>query len=64
MRTLLAILCMITFLLGVGAFVSAKGAVHEIEGLVLLLISAVCLVGAGIVEAVNTLRRDVISSRP
>ena len=40
--------------LSLGTCSLAKGAPHEIEGLIWLLISAVSFVGAGIIEALRT----------
>lgn len=42
----------LSFLLGAGIFVGAKSALHEIEGMIMLLSSAVFLVGASIVGAI------------
>jgi hypothetical protein len=49
MSTFLAIILLLIsvtcFLIGGFLFVAAKSAIHEIEGLILFLISAVCFVG-------------------
>ncbi len=58
MRILLFVTAVLTLLFGLGVFASAKSAIHEIEAFVLFLISAVCMSGAGIVEAVNRLREE------
>lgn len=58
MRVLLFIAAVLAFLAGVGILVSAKSAVHEIEGFILFLIAAVCLSGAGIIEAVVLMRNE------
>jgi hypothetical protein len=63
MRVLLAILAVLSFLIGAALFVVSKSAVHEIEAFVVLLISAVFLVGAAIVEAVQNLRSDLAAAR-
>jgi hypothetical protein len=49
---LLLIFSALSFIAGAGVGVSAKSAIHEIEALVLFLISAVFLVGAAIVGAI------------
>jgi hypothetical protein len=45
--------------LGSVVFLAAKGAPHEIEALVLILIGSVFLVGAGIMAAVDGVREAV-----
>ncbi len=59
MRILLFISAVLTLLCGIAILFSAKSAIHEIEGFMLFIISAVCMAGAGIVEAVNRLRAEV-----
>jgi hypothetical protein len=61
MRILLFILAILAFLAGASIFAAAKSAIHEIEGFMLFLISAVFISGAGVVEAVNLLRKDMAS---
>lgn len=63
MRVFLFIISVFWFLCGVGVFLGAKSAVHEIEGCILILISVVCMSGAGIIEAVNRLRVDVLAQQ-
>ena len=58
MRILLFVLAVLAFLSGAGVLVSAKSAVHEIEAFILFLVAAVCLSGAGVIEAVNRLRSE------
>ena len=55
MRVFLFILCVLSFVVGGLIFVAAKSAIHEIEASLLFLISAVFLVGAAIVEAIDRL---------
>ena len=43
--------------MGIMIFASAKSAIHEIEAFLLFLIGAVFLVGAAIVEAINSQRK-------
>ena len=59
MRTLLFILSVIAFLVGGIILVGASGAIHEIEGFLLFLISTVLLSGAAIVEAINAARTQI-----
>ena len=58
MTVLLFILASVAFLAGGAILGGAKSAIHEIEAFTLFLISAVFISGAGIVEAVNQLRRE------
>lgn len=59
MRILLFLLAILTFLAGCGILAGAKSAIHEIEGFILFLMSAVFISGAGIVEAINLLRKEM-----
>ncbi len=61
MRVFLFIVAVLACLAGFGIFTSSMSAVHEIEGLILFLISVVCLSGAGIIEAINRLRGEIVS---
>jgi 4-hydroxybenzoate polyprenyltransferase len=63
MRILLFILATLAFLVGASIFTAAESAVHEIEAFILFLISAVFISGAGVVEAVNLLRKEMASLR-
>jgi multisubunit Na+/H+ antiporter MnhC subunit len=58
MRVLLFLLSIMALVAAGFFFVVAKSAVHEIEGLILVLTSAVLLVGAAIVEAVGRCARS------
>jgi hypothetical protein len=62
MRIFLFILCLLAFLAGVGILAGAQSAIHEIEAFILFLISAVLLVGASVVEAINIARKRIESS--
>ena len=53
MSIFLGILSILAFLAGLVVMGLSSGAIHEIEGLVLWVISALFLVGAAIVEAVK-----------
>lgn len=64
MRVLLFVAAVLAFLAGVGILVSAKSAVHEIEGFILFLIAAVCLSGAGVIEAVVLMRKEASARGP
>ena len=57
MSVFLLILAILAFLFGGSILADAKSAIHEIEGFSMFLISAVCLSGAGIIEAVHRLRK-------
>lgn len=59
MRILLFLLAILAFLAGAGILAGAKSAIHEIEALILFLIGAVFISGAGVVEAVNQLRKEM-----
>lgn len=59
MRILLFLLAVLAFLAGAGVLTAAKSAIHEIEAFILFLIGAVFISGAGVVEAVNVLRKEV-----
>lgn len=56
MKVFLAIMGLLALLGGVGVFGNSKSAVHEIEAFILILIFAVCMGSAGIIEAVDKLR--------
>lgn len=58
MAILFFILATLAVLAGVAGFSFSRGAAHEIEALILILIGAVFLVGAGIVDAIARLRKD------
>ena len=59
MRVILFILSIVAFLAGVGILAAAQSAIHEIEGFVLFLISAVFIDGAAIVEAVSSMSKKL-----
>jgi len=61
MRIMLFILAILVFLAGVGILADAKSAIQEIEAFILFLIASVFISGAGVVEAVNLLRKDMAS---
>jgi hypothetical protein len=61
MRIILFVLAILAFIGAAGILTTAKSAAHEIEGLILLVICAIFLSGAGIVEAVNLLRKEMTS---
>ena len=61
MRFILFALSFVAFLAGSAVLASSKSAIHEIEGFMLFVVSAVCLSGAGIVEAITLLRKDLTS---
>ncbi len=57
MRIFLFILCLLSFLVGTMILAGAKSAIHEIEAFLLFLIAAVFLVGAAIVDAIQSQRK-------
>ncbi len=52
MRIFFLVLSIMAFAYGFMIFIGAKSAIHEIEALILFLIGAVFIVGAGIVDSV------------
>ena len=63
MRVLLFVGAILAFVIGLLWLLVARSAIHEIQSFMLLLIAAVCMSGAGIVEAVNTLKKEVLSQQ-
>jgi hypothetical protein len=63
MRILLFLLGNLAFLVGAGILAGAKSAIHEIEAFILFLIGAVFISGAGVVEAVNLLRKEIATDK-
>ncbi len=61
---LLAILCAAALLGGVSMLTDATTALQEIEAFILFLMSAVFLSGAGVVFAINDLRKEVRRTNP
>jgi hypothetical protein len=61
MRIILFVLAIFSFIGGAAILTTAKSAAHEIEGLILLVVFAVFLSGAGIVEAINLLKKEMTS---
>jgi Na+/H+-translocating membrane pyrophosphatase len=59
MRILLYLAAAVPFLFAVVLAFIANSAIQQIQAYILFLIAAVCLSGAGVVEAVNALRKDV-----
>jgi hypothetical protein len=64
MRILLFVLAILAFLFGMLNLLSAHSDIEELKGVAVLLISAVCLAGAGIIEAVQTLRFELLAKQP
>jgi hypothetical protein len=62
MRYVLFALSILALLVGSGIFAVAESALHEIEGFLLFLISAILLAGAAIVEAIHSTRKKLESS--
>ena len=63
MKFFLFIVAILAFLFGLGVMVGSKSAVHEIEAMILFLISTVSMGCAGIIESVNRLRIDVLATQ-
>ena len=63
MRIILFVLAIFAFIGGAAILTTANSAAHEIEGLILFIIFAVFLSGAGIVEAINLLKKELRSDR-
>ena len=63
MKYLLFVLSILAFLAGLAILVAAKSAIHEIQAFILFLISAVFFSGAGVVEAVNQLKKDLVRGK-
>jgi hypothetical protein len=59
-RVLLFVVSVIAFLAGFLILASAKSAIHEIEGFILFLISAVLLSGAAVIDAVQAMRTALV----
>ena len=59
MRVILLLLAGLSFLAGAGVIGGAENAIHDIEGLMLFLISAVFISGAAIVESIIITRRKI-----
>ena len=63
MRFILFVLAVFAFIGGAAILTTAKSAAYEIEGLILLVIFSIFLTGAGIVEAINLLKKEINSSK-
>lgn len=63
MRIILFVLAVFAFIGGAAILTRANSAAHEIEGLILFVIFAVFLSGAGIVEAINLLKKERTSGK-
>ncbi len=64
MKILLFLSSVLAFLAGLGILVASKSAIHEIEGFVLFIVSAVLFSGAVIVEAIERLGKKFKGSEP
>lgn len=53
MKTFLLILSIAAILVGILIFTQAQSAIHEIEGLMLVVVFSVCLGSAGVIEAIQ-----------
>lgn len=58
MKIFLLILSVLAFVAGFGIVASANGAIHEIEGFVLFIVSAVLLSGSAIIGAIGSLNNQ------
>ncbi|WP_429885478.1 hypothetical protein [Geoalkalibacter halelectricus] len=59
MKNLLFLIAIGAFLFGAGMLLVAQTAIHEIAAFSMFLIMAVCLSGAGIIEALHVIRKDL-----
>lgn len=64
MKYLLFVLAVVGFVVATFALLLSTSAVGQILGACCFVFSAVCLSGAGIVEAINRLEKQVMSTRP
>jgi len=64
MAIVLVLFAILAALAGFGLFGAAKTSIHEIEGLILLLISAVLFAGGLTVDALKGLRKSLDKQRP
>lgn len=53
MKVVMSVLCFIAFCFGVLMFIGSKSAIHEIEGLVCVLIGAIFLSSVCIVDSIE-----------
>lgn len=58
MRVFLFLVSVFSFLVGLGIIVTTEGAIHEIEGFLFFVISAVLLSGAAVVESLKPLKKS------
>ena len=63
MRILLYLGAAVPFGFALVLAVIANSAIQQIQAYILFLIAAVCLSGAGVVEAVNDLRKDALAQQ-
>ena len=63
MRMILFVLAVFAFIGGAAILTTANSAAHEIEGLILFIIFAIFLSAAGIVEAINLLKKEMGSGK-
>jgi hypothetical protein len=59
MVTMIVIGFFLTFVTGIGVFTTAKSAIHEIEGCVLLLMSTVFFSSLGIIHALEKVQTRI-----
>ena len=60
MRIILFFGAIAAILFGFMMLVAAKSAIHEIEAFILFLIGAVCLSGAGIIDAMYAMQKKLL----
>ena len=63
MKVILFIFSVLAFLAGFVILLGSKSAIHEIEGFVLYIVSAVLFSGAAIVGAINRVGEKVAASK-
>jgi uncharacterized membrane protein len=62
MRLLLFAISVVVFLIAVLLALVGPTPLHQIHAAILFVVSSVCLAGAGIVEAINMLRQDMVKT--
>ncbi len=60
MRVILFVLAALAMFYGIGDFVLAKSAIHEIEGMLSFILAAVFLGSAAVTEAINISTKKII----
>lgn len=59
MKILLFLSSILSFLIGILAFAGARGAIHETIAVSFFIISAVSFTGAGIIDSIECIGREI-----